>query len=169
MIFHRLTVSAPRIVALLSAWMIIVCCGMAQRRNTTRRHLKAAGVVEHAAELSTWRCDTVVADTTKVRFSGYSKTLRAIRESVFVTNLTDSTVDGVIFQIQYYDTKGRMMHQVRQSLPTDIPPRETRKIDFPTWDRQFIFYYARSPRPRVSAVPYTVKILPDTLLLSGAD
>lgn len=169
MIFHRLSAITPRIAALLAAAMVIAGCCMAQRRNTTRRHLKVTGAVENAAEQPAWRCDTVGADTTKVRFSGYSKTLRAIRESVFVTNLTDSTVEGVIFRIQYFDAKGRMMHQARQSVSTDIPPSETRKIDFPTWDHQFTFYYARSPRPRVSAVPYTVKILPDTLLLSGAD
>ena len=110
--------------------------------------------------------DTVAATGTEVRFLGYEKTLRSTRETVFLTNLSGKELDRVIFHITYFDAQGRQLHKVRKNLYAGIPPGETRRLDFPTWDRQFAFYYIRSPRPRVSAIPYNVSISPDTLIFA---
>lgn len=135
----------------------------AQRHNTIRKGLKAGKTVvapSHTVAL----CDTVAATGSEVRFSGYEKTLRSTRETVFVTNLSDRQIERVIFSVTYIDAKGRQLHKTRKSIHSDIPAGETRRLDFPTWDRQFAFYYVGSPRPRVSAIPYSVKIIPDSLV-----
>ena len=136
----------------------------AQRQNTIRKGLKP--VKQKVAEVAVAApvCDTVLPRGGEVRFSGYEKTLRATRETVFVSNLADRDVARVMFTVTYLDASGRQLHVVRKNVAVEIPAGETRRIDFPTWDRQFAFYYKRSPRPRVSAIPYDVKIVADTLV-----
>lgn len=135
----------------------------AQRHNTIRKGLKVdrgvltSGVISDAL-------DTVAASVDSVKFTGYEKTLRATRETVFVTNLAAREIDRLIFTVTYLDTQGRVLHRARKNLYGGIPPGETRKMDFPTWDRQFAFYYIGSPRPRVSARPYNVRIVADTII-----
>lgn len=101
-----------------------------------------------------------------LQFAGYDKTLRANRETLFITNGSQTAaVAGVFFTIEYLDTQGRQLHRRRVQRHVDLPPGETRRIDIPSWDRQCSFYYRRSTRPRTSAIPYDVRITPDTLLL----
>ena len=137
------------------AFMLLLLCAIpfwAQRQSSIRKGLKADKGALVAARDS-GLLDTVAATGTEVRFSGYEKTLRSTRETV-------------IFHITYFDAQGRQLHKVRKNLYAGIPPGETRRLDFPTWDRQFAFYYIRSPRPRVSAIPYNVSISPDTLIFA---
>lgn len=135
----------------------------ARRQNTVRKGLKADPhrlvAVERAAGF-----DTVAAPVDSVRFSGYEKTLRSTRETVFVTNFAGREIERLIFTVEYFDVHGRLLHKERRNLYGGIPAGETRKMDFPAWDRQGAFYYVGSPRPRVSARPYSVKIVPDTVI-----
>ena len=127
----------------------------AQRVNSIAKKLRLTekSHAQHSAE----PFDTIVADSGTILFSGYEKTLRATRETVFVTNLLEEKeVEAISFTITYTDNAGRLLH----------PAGETRKVDFPTWDGQMTFYYTGSPRPRVPAIPYEVAIEPDTILLS---
>lgn len=149
-------------LAVAVAMAVAVC---AQRQSSRRGRLKASPVVSAQVGLENAPFDTVAATAGMVRFSGYEKTLRATRETVFVSNLSEREIDRVIFHITYRDAQGRQLHETRHCCRLCVPPGETRRLDFPTWDRQFAFYYARSPRPRVPAIPYTVEIRPDTLLL----
>lgn len=150
------------------AFMLLLLCAIpfwAQRQSSIRKGLKAdKGAL--VATRDSGLLDTVAASGTEVRFSGYEKTLRSTRETVFLTNLSGRELDRVIFHITYFDAQGRQLHKVRKNLYAGIPPGETRRLDFPTWDRQFAFYYIRSPRPRVSAIPYNVSISPDTLIFA---
>lgn len=150
------------IVAILA---IMVCfAAEPQRQNSTRKGLKAVREAQPCGGQGGAQPDTVAATGSELRFSGYEKTLRSTRETVFVTNLSNREIDRVIFHITYLDSSGRQLHKARKSIYAGVPAGETRRLDFPTWDRQFAFYYVRSPKPRVSAIPYSVKIEADSLV-----
>lgn len=139
----------------------------AQRVNSINRSLKP--VNQEAVTKLHEPFDTVRASGEDVLFSGYEKILRATRETVFVSNLSDSCeIGGIIFTVTYLDSSGRILHRRRVEAHPGIPAGETRRVDFPTWDRQMTFYYKGSPRPRVSSIPYDVTIVADTLLLVPA-
>lgn len=140
---------------------------VADRKNSIGRRLKPSAVPTAEPPVCAEPFDTVAADNTMVRFSGYEKTLRSNRETLFVTNLLDSCeIAAVYFTISYFDAAGRLLHKSPRRHTITVPPGETRRADLPSWDRQFTFYYAGSPVPRVSAIPYTIKIRPDTLILA---
>lgn len=152
------------ICLLLTVCLLSAATGAAQRRNSTSRQLKVAHTGISAPEAM---ADTVAATGTMVRFVGYDKALRSNKETVFVTNLmTGRDIMHVVFHITYLDMQGRQLHKARKSLYAPVPAGETRRLDFPSWDRQHSFFYAGSPRPRVAAIPYTVRITPDTLVLA---
>ncbi|MBD5224700.1 MAG: hypothetical protein HDS68_01865 [Bacteroidales bacterium] len=136
-----------------------------QRVNTITRNLKP---LNHREGINaTEPFDTVRATDDDVRLSGYEKTLRATRETIFISNRSDSReIGGIIFTVTYLDNSGRILHRRRVEAHPSIPPGETRRLDFPTWDRQMTFYYKGSPRPRVSSIPYDIAIAADTLLLT---
>ena len=149
--------------ALISLIMAITCHG--QRVNSIAKKLKLSENTTRSADNEPF--DTIKAYDGSIRFSGYEKTLRATKETVLVSNvIEDRDISAIIFTVTYNDKSGRLLHKRRLTVHQDIPAGETRKIDFPTWDRQMTFYYCGSPRPRVSAIPYNVTIEPDTILLS---
>ena len=108
----------------------------------------------------------MAATAADVRFSGYEKTLRSNRETMFVTNQTRRPIGALFFTITYFDTSGRLLHRASHRPHIAIPAGETRRLDLPSWDKQFTFFYIDSPRPRVAAIPYSVKITTDTILLT---
>lgn len=155
-----------RILLILLA-VLMPLMSVADRKNSISRKLKPSTSRQVGAECCAEPFDTVAADNTTVRFSGYEKTLRSNRETVFVTNLLgDREIAAVYFTITYFDSSGRLLHRSSRRHRAAVPPGETRRADLPSWDRQFTFYYAGSPAPRVPAIPYTITITPDTLLLS---
>lgn len=91
-------------------------------------------------------------------FSGYEKTLRAGRETIFVTNRGHRPVCTVIFTVTYLDAQGRQLHRRTVREHVDLPPGETRRLDFPAWDTQRTTYFSGGPRPRVAAIPYTITV-----------
>lgn len=94
-----------------------------------------------------------------VRLSGYDKTMTSSTEGIFVLNLTGDTISALTIHIDYKDMKGRSMHQRDLRLEDMIPPGESRREDFTSWDRQKIFYYRLSSSPRrKNAVPYDVSV-----------
>ena len=113
-------------------------------------------------------CDTIVTDDRAARqaahyahhitLSGYSKTRNASKESILATNSGKETVSGITLEIEYLSTDGRQITRRKVTIPCNIPPGETRKLDFSTWDRQYVFYYHKSPAPhRAQATPYTIR------------
>lgn len=105
--------------------------------------------------------DTIVAPADSlIRLSGYDKTLRANRESFFVTNgLPDSvTVIELCLTFDYMDLSGRQLHRLTRTVKCDVPSGQTRNLSVPSWDKQHTFYYYMSPAPRrVQATPYMVR------------
>ena len=106
------------------AFMLLLLCAIpfwAQRQSSIRKGLKADKGALVAARDS-GLLDTVAATGTEVRFSGYEKTLRSTRETVFLTNLSGRELDRVIFHITYFDAQGRQLHKVRKNLYAGDPP-----------------------------------------------
>lgn len=105
----------------------------------------------------------------EIRLSGYDKTLRAYKESFFVTNsLPDSsTIIALDLTLDYTDLSGRQLHSADHTVRCHIPPGQTRQLSIPSWDKQRAFYYYRSTTPpRAQATPYKVTstILSATIL-----
>ena len=141
--------------------------GGERRQNSTRHGLKA--IPRNVAATTTTRLDTIAENGEAVEFYGYEKTLRSTRETVFVTNRSSRTTAALRFTIRYYDAQGRLLHSRIVSTSAEIPPGETRRVDFPSWDKQCTFYYMGSPRPRTSAIPYSIKITGDTIFVNAEE
>ncbi len=124
-----------------------------------------------SAESDSCLTDTLIpaiapAEPIPVKFYGYDKKLRSTKETFFISN-TDSfaTVTRACLTLEYFDAQGRLLHTRRRGINLDLKPGKTEMVDIPSWDRQQSFYYRGSQRPRVSAVPYDIRISVDTLLL----
>lgn len=136
----------------------------AQKQRTTRPHLSvtANGTAAPVAA----RHDTVTVTRGVLTVSGYEKPLRSTRESALFSNHSERPIRGLSLDLSYTDMKGRELHRRSVKLECDIPPHATRQIYWPTWDRQFTFYYHRSPKPRRGlATPYNVSCRVDTILM----
>lgn len=96
----------------------------------------------------------------EVTFAGYDKSVNARKESVHVVNHSRYEITCCKFRIIYYDMKGRMLHRRDATIRCVIPPGETRKADFPTWDTQNSFFYHLGNNPRKIASAYKVDITP---------
>lgn len=160
----------PALLALVAASLLGCMDVHAQRCNTlaplprTRQQKCITDQPPSPAPFDT--VATATLSPAPLQFSGYDKTLRANRETLFITNGSQTLhVGGVFFTIEYLDTQGRQLHRRKVRQHVDLPPGQTRRIDFPSWDRQCSFYYRGSTRPRTSAIPYTVRLRPDTLLI----
>ncbi|MDE6300781.1 MAG: FxLYD domain-containing protein [Muribaculaceae bacterium] len=115
-----------------------------------RRHRPVQAVILH---------DTVTAPPAdSVSLAGFEKPLRSVRESLFVTNSTSRPVTGVTIELSYYDMHGNLMHRAVREVTVTLPAGETRRVEFPAFDRQQLFYYHRSPLPRGAsqATPFDV-------------
>lgn len=147
-------------ILLISITLCAFVSALAQRHNTTRARLQPIPA-ETAAVF-----DTIPGDTL-VTLSGYEKTLRSTSESLLITNLRTDTIAGIGITIVYLDTQGRQLHKRPVSIPTEVPPAETRMAAFESWDKQKVWYYALSApaRPSAPATPYSVNVSIDYILL----
>ncbi len=152
-----------RLLPILLAAAAIVT---AYPQRTTSRKLRPAELPS-AAVAEELPLDTLslAGDTLAARFYGYEKTLRATRETLFLRNATDRETSEARFTIVYLDDAGREIHRRRVARRMAIPPGQTIRLDIPSWDTQKTYYFRGGPRPRVSATPYSVRIIPDTLIL----
>lgn len=157
-------ISYLRLILLFPALLPPFPRAHADRVVTTRKHLKAN---QHI--LATPDPDTtavrLVNPTGKIRYCGYEKPLRSTKETIFIQNLTDSTICSVSFTIEYLDNSGRKIHQRKLRQDPMIPPRQTRRLDIPSWDTQKTYYYLRGDKPRKTATPYDIRITSDTIVI----
>ncbi|MDE5567878.1 MAG: hypothetical protein K2J12_05495 [Muribaculaceae bacterium] len=129
-------------------------------QRTTRSRLKSAPQSETVTAKADFDTVATAADSLLFTFSGYEKTLRSAKETFFVTNRSDSTVDRLEVAITYKDMKGRVLDRRQVGIDLEVPAGETRRADIRSWDRQNVFYYHLSPMPRSShATPYRVSIV----------
>ncbi|MDE5874059.1 MAG: hypothetical protein K2H15_00315, partial [Muribaculaceae bacterium] len=109
---------------------------------------------------------TLLFDPKSVSFAGYDKQATSRTETFHVVNRSGAGLRKVKLRIIYKDMKGRMLHSRDVAAYCNVPPGETRKIDIPTWDKQFSFYYHLGNEPRRVATPYKVEIQPLIFWLS---
>lgn len=138
--------------------VMMTAAGEPRRVKTTRGpRLKAEYMVSSTVTPDTVAGDSVIA---LVGLSGYDKPLRSRHESMFVTNRSQRRLSGLEIIIGYTDMSGRSLHRRSVRLRLDLPPGETSRVEFGSWDSQQSFYYHRSPRPaRSQATPYDVKCM----------
>lgn len=91
-----------------------------------------------------------------IRFSGYDKPRKSSKETFFITNNTDRTMNGVNLYIDYRTTDGRQLNKRFIKLLCNIPPGETRAAEIESWDKQKEFYYTKSDPGKSGGMPFTV-------------
>lgn len=156
---------APEILLLLTlAAAVLTASG---RRLKTRLDTKeVAAAANPAANARALEGDSA---RQAVSLFGYDKPLSATRESLFVrSQLTADTVTAVVLEIKYRTPQGEALSRRRVEVPCLIPPMETRRLQFRSWDDTRTFYYYRTPPARTPAAsPYTVQVLPLKINLAG--
>lgn len=140
----------------ISLFLLLSLCAVAQ---TTTRPLRSKHSTKKALQKPA-TIDSITADSASFRLFGYDKTLRASTESFFATNLTGDTVIQLSGTIEYLTLGKVQLHRRNFSYPITIPPGQTRHITLPAWDKQKVWYYYLSPRPRMAtqATPYDIRI-----------
>jgi len=145
-----------------SLLLLIICLLTYATHDAYARRVR---VKHDAAPADTMRIDPGVSQITDsttlsgITLAGYDKTRESNRESIFVTNSLPHTLTAVTLLIDYRTIDGRQLHRRSTTVPCVIPPSQTRRLDFRTWDNQHIFYYHQSPAPkRAEATPYDVAI-----------
>lgn len=148
--------------------MLMLVALLAVGQNTTRRNLH---VTKAKTEASVLPADTTVTDSVAisrlVRLSGYAKTLTSNVETIMLTNLSrNDTLRRVSLSLDYRTLQGRQLTQRTVILDTIVPPRQTRAVSFPTWDRQHIYHYkSNTPARRVQrARAFDVTIRPVSII-----
>lgn len=101
----------------------------------------------------------------QVTFSGFDKTIKSSKESFFIKNNTDRTLNGIVVSIDYRMPDGRQLTKRLLRLACDIPAGETRKADIPTFDCQHSYYYLRSVAPKNGGNPFDVIFTPQAYYL----
>lgn len=116
-------------------------------QNTTRRVPRTS--YGRVSEPTATAADTLrgsVCDS--LRVAGFEKPLRAMRESMFVTNGSSLHIATVRLTIDYLDTLGRQLHRAVHDIDVDLPAGQTRRVEIPSFDRSGVFYYRASALPR---------------------
>ncbi|MDE7135114.1 MAG: FxLYD domain-containing protein [Muribaculaceae bacterium] len=154
-----------RLIAII---LLTACLGInasARKKATTRKVSPRTETVD--GQIAELLPDSIAATDDMLMIYGYDKPLQATKESLFVTNNTTHQLCEILLSITYYDTSGAQLHQAEQRIRADIPPGQTRKLEFRSWDTQRSFYYEKSRRPRSSAIPYKVTIKPEYVYFYG--
>lgn len=145
-------------ILLIITALTVMPIAMHPDSRTTRGKLKAA---KEPTELPSFPSDSLPAPIDSIITAGYDKALRSAKESMFVTNLSSSTLTAVELDIIYNSVNGgTMLHRRHLRLSCEIPTNETRQLEWIAWDRQMRYYFhqtrvtPRSPR----AIPYDVHI-----------
>lgn len=152
-----------RIILLLVALALTAVHAMPRKGKKPDPARKSRTTAVTAAPATDIACDTIAfPGTDSIVVAGFEKTLRATKESMIVTNNTSREITAIGLDITYLDMKGRMLHRTTRSiqLPEGLPPGESRMVSIPSFDRQGLFYYHHSPKPRraTQATPFRVAV-----------
>lgn len=105
-----------------------------------------------------------------LRLFGYDKPYNSSKESVFVTSrLTKDTIVSITVNIEYLASPSEtLLHTRTVRLSCVLPPGQSCRVQFPSWDLTHTFYYYRTPPARTpNRTPYRVRLTPLSLTLSG--
>lgn len=158
----------PLIGGAIAATLLIAGAVSSTAENTKRRRVKVdpAGIAPAVATVA--KTDTIAAPSDNaVSRSGYDKPLRSNKETFFLTNNLDATVEAVLITLDYLDRRGRELHSVTRWVECTLPPGATRQVVMRSWDRQQSFYYIKSHCPRRTvATPYSVSTRLDSIVIA---
>lgn len=147
---------------LLPTLLILIFAAVVYARNVrTTRNPSSGATADTSVGV-----DTIIPSPTDVTVSGYNKPLRATRESLFITNNTDTHIVTTVLTIGYFDSDSTMIHSRTVRINTPIPPGQTRNATFPSWDRQTSFYFISSPPSRAAGIPYFIRQSVDTIFVN---
>lgn len=153
------------LLPLITATLLSTCL-CAQKISTKRTGLHVDRSRYSAPVAPEMKPDTVLLPEGSVKFYGYEKQLRSSKETIFIENLTDSVLTNIRITIKYLDTSSRQIHRRSLWQNAEVRPREVRRIDIPSWDRQNSYYYLKGRQPRTSATPYDVVITADSVIIA---
>jgi|GEM_PF-924234 len=165
---------AAAVMASLGVTLLTSCLnasGLPQSsRQSTIRKLPAASRNNGTSAAMPQFADTIICGEGDVDLRGFHKPLRSRRESVFATNNTTFLIKGLFIDLTYTDTRGRTLHRQRRTVFMDIPAGETRRLDFPSWDRQQVFYYTNSTEPpRADGTAFDVRCHIDSMIVDTGE
>lgn len=92
-----------------------------------------------------------------VTFIAYDKKASSDKETFFVDNGSDKSLDSIELEITYYTPDGRQIHKRTVFLNQSFPAKESRKVDIKSWDTQRSFHYINSVPSTKGSAPYTVR------------
>lgn len=146
-------------VFLLFVGMILIVPQEAMADKTLRGRLKPVAAVKAQKIVSSEPCDTILCPSDSlIALSGYDKPLYSGVESLFVTNFLPDELCELTISLTYTDVSGRQLHEAVRTLSVAVPPGETRRVQFSSWDKQHTFYYKGGRHPRTANVsPYDIK------------
>ena len=150
--------------------VLLSLLGTSQRIVTDKRPLPASvPAKEKQAEKMTKAIDEYVltfgrdsvADAAAPAFAGFDKGVTSAKESFFVTNRSDDTLEEFTVEILYTNMEGEMLHKRQWNHKVTIPPGETRRVDIPSWDIQHQFHYHLTrPLPKREHTLFRVRFRP---------
>lgn len=111
----------------------------------------------------------IIFSPDSISFAGYEKEAQAAVETFIIVNKGSTTILGFTIEIIYKDLKNRMIHSRTVTQSCNVPPRQTRKIDIQSWDKQKTYYYYLGNEPRKVATPYKTEIIPSAFYIEASD
>lgn len=145
----------------------LVTCQASARRITVKVDKKALDEQDKvlaAADSANLQADTLTleddAARQAVRLYGYDKPHNASKESLFASNLlATDTITALQFEVQYFTLDDIKLHTRLVRLPVLIPPGESMRLHYTSWDATHTFYYYRTPpRRKENLNPYKVGV-----------
>lgn len=93
----------------------------------------------------------------KLTFMAYDKKSSASKETFFIDNGSNIPLSSLELEITYFTTNGKQIHKRMVEINQELPAKEARKVDIPSWDTQKSFHYINSVPGAKGSSPYTVK------------
>lgn len=140
---------------LIVALSLLVASPCSAKKSRTTRNVKPAATTELPVGPQP---GYLIPEGEVASLTGYDKPLRSSRESLFVVSSFPDTIVGLIINLTYFDMGGHRLHSRDVEIETKVPPGESQRIEFPSWDTQKSFYYKLSaPLRSTNGTPYDVK------------
>lgn len=143
---------------------IILALGLAAssveaRKVTTRLKAPTTTKEQRRESRKVTTRDTEEFDSVRnnLTFMGYDKKTSAAKETFFVDNSSDTSLSALELEISYYNSTGKLIHKRKVEIKENLPAKETRKVDIPSWDTQKSYHYEKSVPSTKGSTPYTVK------------
>lgn len=95
-------------------------------------------------------------DENAVTLRGFNKRVADNYETFFVQNNTQFTLAGITLLLRYTDINGTLLHERTMHIPCELLPGRSRQVSIISFDRQHLFYYYLSGKPRKSATAFKV-------------